>query len=51
VIADERRAEVERAHGSQPFEADNEDAVKRRYEAMAERATQRVLGQQRGREL
>ena len=51
MIADERRVEIERAHGSRTFETDSEDAVKRRYEAMAERATQRVLGQQRGREL
>ncbi|MDA0166009.1 relaxase domain-containing protein [Solirubrobacter ginsenosidimutans] len=51
VIADERRAEIEQAHGSRPFEVQSEDDVKSRYEAMAERATQRVLGQQRGREL
>ncbi len=51
VVADERRARAERAHGARPFEVEREDSVKRVYEAMAERATQRVLGQQRGREL
>jgi hypothetical protein len=51
VVADERRARAERAHGARPFEVEREDAVKRCYEAIAERATQRVLGQQRGREL
>ena len=51
VVADERRARVEKAHGARQFEVEREDSVKRIYEAMAERAMQRVLGQQRGREL
>jgi conjugative relaxase-like TrwC/TraI family protein len=51
AIADGRRARAEQAHGARPFEVEREDSMKRVYEAMAERATQRVLGQQRGREL
>ena len=52
VVADERRVEVERAHGVAAVrDRAAKTQVKRRYEAMAERATQRVLGQQRGREL
>jgi conjugative relaxase-like TrwC/TraI family protein len=49
-VAEQRRARAEREHGARSFEVEREDVVKRRYEAMAERATQRVLGQQHGRE-
>ncbi|WP_028066549.1 MobF family relaxase [Solirubrobacter soli] len=51
VVVDARRARAEQAHGARPFEVEREDTVKRCYEAMAERATQRVLGRQREREL
>jgi hypothetical protein len=51
LVADGWRVDAEREHGGRPFEVARDDDMKRVYEAMAERATQRVLGRQRGREL